>query len=474
MSRWIAFLVASLAWFCAVSFARAQEQAATIRHITLQEAVQLALQHNHLLRIAGYKVEESQHAKERAKSGYFPTIRNESGVLKVTDTQFIQIAAGELGTIGGVPNPDHSAVLSQGGKLFITSGTQLVQPLTQLFTRVKPENDIARANLDVSRANAQETENEVALKVHEIYYRVLIAQLHRSAVEAKIRAAQELQSERTEEVKYGSSLQQDLIESSAQALQAKQELLSTELALSDLTLQLNDVIGVPLTTQLDLDPTVPPVQTICEREECVKIALASHPEVAAARDEIRKASASVQLSKADYIPDLSALARYSYTSDVPFLARNFGTFGVSFTYDLFDGGPLCMRAIRNWTRPRRIWRASPKKLKCKCRPRPTGSSEPGKWLRFRKNCSRYAPSPAGLPRNNSKRGHSSKRRPMRPWPRSSTPRPPCSNRSSTMFRPRTNSPRRLAALRNSESNEHSFRRPSAVEEKKKKTASTEA
>ena len=338
MSRWIAFLVASLAWFCAVSFARAQEQAATIRHITLQEAVQLALKHNHLLRIAGYKVEESQHAKERAKSGYFPTIRNESGVLKVTDTQFIQIAAGELGTIGGVPNPDHSAVLSQGGKLFITSGTQLVQPLTQLFTRVKPENDIARANLDVSRANAQETENEVALKVHEIYYRVLIAQLHRSAVEAKIRAAQELQSERTEEVKYGSSLQQDLIESSAQALQAKQELLSTELALSDLTLQLNDVIGVPLTTQLDLDPTVPPVQTICEREECVKIALASHPEVAAARDEIRKASASVQLSKADYIPDLSALARYSYTSDVPFLARNFGTFGVSFTYDLFDGG----------------------------------------------------------------------------------------------------------------------------------------
>src|SRR6202167_4524493 len=327
MSWWIRFFMASMALWCAVGFARAQEQtAAGPRHITLQEAVQLALKHNHLVRIAGYKVEESQHAKERAKSGYFPTIRNESGVLKVTDTQFIQIAAGELGTIGGVPNPDHSAVLNQGGKLFITSGTQLVQPLTQLFTRVKPENDIARANLDVSRANAQETENEVALKVHEIYYRVLIAQLHRSAVEAKIRAAQELQSERTEEVKYGSSLQQDLIESSAQALQAKQELLSTELALSDLTFELNDVIGVPL------------VQTICEREECVKIALASHPEVAAARDEIRKASASVQLSKADYIPDLSALARYSYTSDVPFLARNFGTFGVSFTYDLFDGG----------------------------------------------------------------------------------------------------------------------------------------
>jgi len=30
--------------------------------------------------------------------------------------------------------------------------------------------------------------------------------------------------------------------------------------------------------------------------------------------------------------------RYSYQNNVPFLARNFGTFGVSLHYDLFDGG----------------------------------------------------------------------------------------------------------------------------------------
>jgi len=46
----------------------------------------------------------------------------------------------------------------------------------------------------------------------------------------------------------------------------------------------------------------------------------------------------VQLSKADYIPDFSAFARYSYQDNVPFLARNFGTFGVNFEYDIFDGG----------------------------------------------------------------------------------------------------------------------------------------
>jgi outer membrane protein TolC len=44
------------------------------------------------------------------------------------------------------------------------------------------------------------------------------------------------------------------------------------------------------------------------------------------------------LAKREYVPDVEAFARYSYSQNVPFLARNFGTFGLHFGYDLFDGG----------------------------------------------------------------------------------------------------------------------------------------
>ncbi len=332
-------LIAGLLFLGSITFARAQDQPVTsAHHLTLQEAVQLALKHNHVVRIAGLRVEEMQHAKEKAKSAYFPTIKNESRVFTVTDTQFIQIPAGGLGTVAGTPVPNSSVILNQGGLTFVTSGTGLVQPLTQLFTRVKPANEAASAELGASRADAHETENEVALKVHELYYRVLITQLHRSATEARIKAAQDLQSERIEQVKYGSALDEEVIESHAQTLQAKQELLSTELQLSDLTMQLNDVTGLPLTTPLALDPSVPDVHDICGREECIKVAQQSHPEIVAAREELRKANAAVQLSKADYIPDVTAFARYSYQNNVPFLAHNFGSFGFELTYDLFDGG----------------------------------------------------------------------------------------------------------------------------------------
>ena len=74
--------------------------------------------------------------------------------------------------------------------------------------------------------------------------------------------------------------------------------------------------------------------------------MASHPEILAARAEVQKAEAAVRLAKTDmWVPDVEAFARYSYQENVPFLARNFGTFGVHFGYDVFNSGRK--KALRN-------------------------------------------------------------------------------------------------------------------------------
>jgi outer membrane protein TolC len=308
------------------------------RHITVQEAVQLALQHNHNIRIAGYSVEEKRQEKAVAKSSYFPSIRNDSNFMHATDTELIQIRAGSLGVAGGTSIPPVDAIINQGGKNFTTSGTQLTQPLTTLL-KIRRENDLAEAELKAYRAKAQLTRNGVALAVHQVYYSILIAQAHRSATEARIKASDALQSERIEQVKFGSALEQESIDSRAQVLQAQQELLTTDLQLSDLKFKLNDLVGLPLNTALDLDAAVTAAQEPCQRQECLKTAEASHPELLAARAEVQKAESAVRLTKTDiWVPDVAAFARYSYADNVPFLARNFGTFGVHFGFDVFDSG----------------------------------------------------------------------------------------------------------------------------------------
>ena len=332
------FLLGAMAFFACTAAAQETSSTAPPRHITLQQAVQLALKRNHDIRIAGYTVEEKRQAKEVAKSSYFPSIRNDSSFMHLTDTQLVQINAGSLGPADGTAIPPVNRILNQGGRSLTTSGTQITQPLTTLL-KIKQANDVAQAEVKVSREKAQLTGNDVTLAVHQVYYKILIAQAHRTAKQERIKASEDLESERVEQVKFGSTLEQELIDSRAQLLQAQQEILSTELQLSDLKLKLNDLIGLPLTATLDLDPAVPEFQDTCSREQCVSAAMDSHPEILAARAEVEKAQAAVRLAKTDiWVPDVEAFARYSYQNNVPFLARNFGTFGIHFGFDVFDSG----------------------------------------------------------------------------------------------------------------------------------------
>jgi outer membrane protein TolC len=315
-------------------------EAPTARRITLPEAVDLALAHNHVVRLARLSVDEKDRVKEVAKSAYFPQVRNATTLIHLTDTQLIEIPAGGLGVVGATAVPPQTLILNQGGLTAATNGTSIIQPLTQLF-RVRAANDVARAEAEATRGKARGVEDATALTVHQIYYRMLIADVRRRAVLAKIQASDDLQRERVAQVRYGSALEADLIESRAHALQAKQELLTTELQRSDLQMQLNDAIGLPLTTQLLLDPNVSPISGAserCEREACVRAALDSHPDIEEARAQVDKAASAVRLARYEFIPDVEAFARYDFQNNVPFLADRFGTIGFRASVDLFNGG----------------------------------------------------------------------------------------------------------------------------------------
>jgi outer membrane protein TolC len=321
----------------AVAFGQ-ERQAATPRLITLREALELASVNNHRVRLARLAVDEKQRARDVAKSGYFPVVRADSSFMHVTDTQLVEIPSGSLGIVGTNLIPPSPLIINQGSLTTTTFGTGISQPLTQLL-KVNASNGIARADAEASLGRARAIENSIALRVHEIYYRILIGEMRSRALQARIRASEDLQSERTQQVKYGSALDADLIESRAQWLQARQELLTTDLQLSDLHMQFNDVIGLPLTTAVRLDPNVGAVlPESCEPEECVRLAVESHPEIAEARAEVEKAASAVRLAKYDFVPDVDVFARYSHQNNVPFLASNFGTLGIRLSYELFSGG----------------------------------------------------------------------------------------------------------------------------------------
>ena len=318
-------------------FLAVPEHAADIRRLTLTEAVHLAIAQNRSLKIARLKVVENEEKKAGEHSSYFPKITNQSNVLHVTELQNIGIPAGALGVVEGALVPSRGVTLPQGQNTFFTSGTQLSQPLTQLI-RIHAANRMAAAEVASSRDDLKNAENDVALEVHTLYYGILVARLQKQAADQRTTYAEDNLRQSEDDVRNGSALKVAAIQGRAGLLEGEQAVLTAELQLSDLTTELNDLLGLPLDTQLDLDPAVPSSFDQRPREEYVQTAWSENPEILAAEEAVKKARAGVAAAKSAYLPDITAYARQSYQDGVPFLVRNFGTFGVSLDWDVFDFG----------------------------------------------------------------------------------------------------------------------------------------
>ena len=307
--------------------------------LNLSQAIDLALKQNRTLRLAGLSVTDSEHKKEVARSAYFPHISNQSSVLHVTDLAGVQIPAGAFGVpaaTGAIPV--RPLFIDQGTLTSYTSGTQLAQPLTQMF-KIHESNRAAQADIDTAKVQLTQAEDVIALKVRKLYCDLLVAQLKLQAANEEVSASEVKNREDMDAVTNGRALDIAALESKAAMLEAKQTALTQKLAMHDLTLSLNDLLGLPLRSKLQLDPDPTAVSiSIPTREECLRTAREQSPAILAARQAVVKAKAGLGVAKDAYIPDVTGLARYSYQSGVPLLVHNFGTFGFNLSYDLFDGG----------------------------------------------------------------------------------------------------------------------------------------
>lgn len=314
------------------------QQAAEVKRLTLTDAVQLAISQNRDLRIARLRVTESQAKKAEARSSYFPELKNHSSVLGLTALESVEIPAGAFGV---VPNaglvPNHNVQINQGASAVETSGTTLVQPLTQLI-RIRQQNRIAAAEVATTRDEVKKTEDEVAVKVHQLYFGILEARLVKQAADQEAAYAETHLHETEEDIQRGNALKVSAINNQVSLLQSRQDSLTAELQVSDLTAELNDLLGLPLDTLLELAPVEPTSLQLQPREAYVQSALADNPEIHAAAERVEQAKAGVKTAKSKFIPDVSAFARQSYQNGVPFLVHNFGTFGLEMDYDVFDFG----------------------------------------------------------------------------------------------------------------------------------------
>ncbi|HME41931.1 MAG TPA: efflux RND transporter permease subunit, partial [Syntrophorhabdales bacterium] len=311
---------------------------AETRTLTLDEAVTLAVAQNSSLKIASARVRESSEKRESVRSDYFPHLSNESTYFHLTNNQLVTVPAGSLGTIPGLgPFPSQDASINQGSQTLTIADTTLAQPLTQL-PKTRQADKIALAEQQIAAADLDKARNDVIFATHKLFYSLVIARKQKDAASAAVAAGEQALREAKDAVAAGNMLEVTAIGSNAVLLQNKHSLISAEIQIADLNSELNDLLGLPLDTDIDPVDPPPPEPTSNTRETYVQEALGKNPEIKAAQESVNKAQSGVKAAQLEYVPDITAFGRYSHQDGVPFLTNNIGVVGLKMTWDIFDWG----------------------------------------------------------------------------------------------------------------------------------------
>jgi multidrug efflux pump subunit AcrB/outer membrane protein TolC len=307
------------------------------RRITLDEAVALAEKQSSVVKLANLRAREMDYRVKGARAKYLPTVSNDITAALLAETQRIDIPRGALGVFAATgPIPPVTIPIPLGNQLFGLSTTTISQPITHAF-RIRAGVDAARSEAEGARQDARRAGNEVAQKVKELYYGVLTMERRSDALRLQIKAGEERLGEASNAVEAGAALRLKEVEGKAQLSQARQVLGTLEDAIADLRLEFNDLLGLPLESEVALErPTSD--DNVAGLEEAVATAVHDNPEIKAAEQTVEKAHAGLRAARAEYIPEVGAFAQHIYQTGVPLLSRNNAAVGFQMKWSIFDFG----------------------------------------------------------------------------------------------------------------------------------------
>lgn len=325
-----------LALAVAATPAAAQVQAPA-RPITLAEALTLAVQNNHALRVAAFEVTAARAQINQAEAFRRGLLTLNASYTRVNDRPGTTIVI-PPGTIPGFPDPITITIPPPDPNLY-TVGVTYQVPLYS-GGRNEAQITLAQANLRGAEAALERARQQVVLDVKQAYFQVLLGQAGIDVAARTVAAAEENLRVARARVAAGASPRFDEVQAEVNLANARQGLLRArnglalaQQGLSAVTAQPLDVSWQPRETM-----TVVPVRT--DLAALIRRALEVRPELAELAARIAAAQAAIDIARAGGRPIVAVQAGPSYGNIAGATGAGAG-FGwgvtLSATLTLFDG-----------------------------------------------------------------------------------------------------------------------------------------
>jgi outer membrane protein len=306
--------------------------------LSLQQAVQLAVENNRQLGSARLQVAKAEDQIAIARTRRLPIFSTEaqaSQLLSPVSFAFPAGSFGEFPATGPIPSTDTTIKVSRQPTMYLSSSVS--QPLTQLIkANIGIESAVASRALEAEKA--RETQLSLVNTVKRLYFSILQTQ---SALEANREAlALYRELDRTVQVRVAQQVQLRSDALDVQFRLAQEELTATTLvnSLSSQKEQLNQLLGRDVRTPFEVE-TLSAISVLdVDVDAAQRQALENRPEVRQARLTLKQADLDRRLTKADRIPEVSAAVSYISNFNMSVLPTNLATAGVQVKWEPFDWG----------------------------------------------------------------------------------------------------------------------------------------
>ena len=306
-----AVLLTGSLMFGGISAASAEEAV----NLTLDNSVQMALQNNRTIKQSVYDTESARWALKQAKGAKGVTVSWQTNAYAVGGDTYDM--AGRDSDYGNVV--EASIPLYSGGRL---------------------ENNIKSGEIgvDISDLNLENTKQQIKLTTTTDYYKILQC---RNLVGVNKESVEQLQAHlNTVNAKYsaGTVAKSDVLRSQVELADAQQNLVNAENNYDLSMSTLNNVIGLPINTKLNIQDELGYTKYEYDFDECVNIAMQNRPDGVAAAKAVEQAQAQLDAAKAGNLPTVAAYAGYTIDGNDAFGddAAQQSQLGLQASWNIFD------------------------------------------------------------------------------------------------------------------------------------------
>ena len=306
--------------------------------LTLDEAVNLALQHNRLVKNSVLEAQKYDFQVSTARSRRKPQFQFSmlgGELLQPFDFTFPKGAFGTFPSTGPIPATNAKVHTPAVFTTYLTGSID--QPLSQQY-KIGLGIRATELGRDIAREDVRAERQKITAEVRSAYLHLVASQASVDAAREAVKTLEEAERLTTRYEAQKKALRGDVLGVQARLEKSRYELSVSEDGLVTQREALNQLLGRDVSTSFRVDFIPEQDASDLTLDSARKDALAKRPENRQARLKEKQAEYERRLAKAEYIPDLSLSVRYQGITNVQVLPQNVATAGFLLTWEPFDWG----------------------------------------------------------------------------------------------------------------------------------------